>query len=167
MSGSDSTTLVLARAASTVGLGLATGLMASIRVWSKVYKQGKKWMLTLIPICGSLLAYSALAAKPPLPYLPATYIGRHRKAILGTASVIFFSVGAFTGVAMEKLNYELMAIEEKLNKEVDASPSSSVYASQAAEADKTISTRWAKLHATRITLGSAAFLLSVAELAFA
>ncbi|GAA5887957.1 hypothetical protein JCM6882_000815 [Rhodosporidiobolus microsporus] len=188
MSASDSLPLTLSRSTATVGIGFAFGLMASLpawtfpavyspsrplapadrlRIWSKIYDQGRTTMLTVVPTGTALLLYSAIVAKSPLPYLPATFIGRHRKAVLATAAAIWFANLPWTGLMMEKLNWELKGVEEKLNKEASTSSTSTAYASQAADADKLISTKWAKLHGVRVLLGGVAFVLCVAELAFA
>ncbi|GAA5921667.1 hypothetical protein JCM3775_001754 [Rhodotorula graminis] len=179
MSGSDSAALVLARSTACVGLGLCAGLTWSVpawtwpalyrpdstlapaqrlAIWSKLYSQGKSTMIALVPTTSALLVYAAWAVHPPQVYLPAGWVARHRKGVLGAAATTTLAIFAWTVVAMEGLNGSLKALERD-----STAGRTPVLPSH----DALIRTRWAKLHLVRCVLATTAFVASVTELALA
>ncbi|GAA6041164.1 hypothetical protein JCM8097_004147 [Rhodosporidiobolus ruineniae] len=186
--GNDSLALVTARTVATAGLGLAFGLTASIplwtfpalydpavrsteiqrfRSWSKLYDQGRKTMMILVPTLSSILIATAYFVRPSPLYLPSNFVSRHRQAFLLGAAALTFSVGGWTGIFMEKLNWSLKGTLKKIDADEDAAGTIAAYAQQAKDADKAIATTWAKQHAVRIALFAGAFSLALSELAFA
>ncbi|GAA5870819.1 hypothetical protein JCM3774_001685 [Rhodotorula dairenensis] len=183
----DSDALLAVRTTATVGLGVATGLMLSYPLlsWPSIYAQGAPhdikgrldlfWnlysnganaMKKLLPSATALLAYASYTTRPPADYLPASLVGRHRKA--SSLSEAILALAAALTFASVPLTYALiMPINNRLKAIKDAKASGTVSAEGAtpdAEADQLIQHRWMSLHYGRILLCGTAFLLSVAEL---
>ncbi|GAA5887829.1 hypothetical protein JCM5296_001781 [Sporobolomyces johnsonii] len=187
MSASDSPLLTLSRCTAAVGLGLASGLMLSLplwtmptifsvptlaprdrlHIWSKVFDRGFTTAKAIFPAAGLLFALSAWATKAPVPYLPSSWIGRNRKArshslhlvILALCSVLTFSIGPYTALTLGPINRKLKQAEL----DILADPP---HGNGAVETDYLIQD-WTKYHTLRCALPATAFLLAIAELAFA
>ncbi|GAA5924782.1 hypothetical protein JCM10213_000441 [Rhodosporidiobolus nylandii] len=202
MSASDPLEVRLARTFATAGLGIASELMLSIpawtfpalyspcavsgndrlRIWSKLYSQGKKTMYGLIPPSVLALGFSAYAAKAPA--LPgANFVAQNRQARLfhslflvsclaepphysasWVSTGFTVSIVGFTKAVMEKFNQEQVQLATELTKGKDTASSSSP---RAAESDELVRTTWLKWHITRTVFANVAFFLTVTELAFA
>ncbi|GAA5833213.1 hypothetical protein JCM9279_001457 [Rhodotorula babjevae] len=115
-------------------------------------------MVSLVPTTSALLAYAAWAAHPPQAYLPAGWVARHRKGVLGTAAAATMAIFAWTVLAMEGLNGSLKTLEKDSN--AGRTPVLPAH-------DTLIRTRWARLHLVRCVLATTAFVASVTELALA
>ncbi|GAA5857875.1 hypothetical protein JCM1840_000946 [Sporobolomyces johnsonii] len=202
MSASDSPLLTLSRCTAAVGLGLASGLMLSLplwtmptifsvstlaprdrlHIWSKIFDRGFTTAKAIFPAAGLLFALSAWATKAPVPYLPSSWIGRNRKArshslhplriegltqanigtsqvILALCSVLTFSIGPYTALTLGPINRKLKQAEL----DILADPP---HGNGAVETDYLIQD-WIKYHTLRCALPATAFLLAIAELAFA
>ncbi|GAA5999882.1 hypothetical protein JCM10207_005955 [Rhodosporidiobolus poonsookiae] len=183
MSATDSLPLVLSRTVAVVGLGYAAGIAGGIplwtlpaltshpsisadsrlHIWDTVYKRGKTFMVSVLPTTSLLLAYASYAARPPLAYLPHSWVGLHRKAILGVASALTLSVVGWTVIKMEKLNHHLMDVQKSLHK----GPASPAEIAAKNDTDNKILGRWNALHNVRCVVLATAFVLATTELAFA
>ncbi|GAA6055345.1 hypothetical protein JCM3770_005302 [Rhodotorula araucariae] len=179
MSGTDSSAVTLARSAAVVGLGYIAGLTLSIPawtwpalyrpgstltpaqrlgIWSTVYGQGKKTMLALAPAISGLLAFAAYAAQSPVPYLPASWLARNRRGVLGASAAATVGIIVWTLAAMEGLNMELRKVEkEATDRGAPVTPAH----------DELVRSRWLKLHLVRCALAFSAFVGAVSELALA
>ncbi|BGP40518.1 hypothetical protein JCM10449v2_004480 [Rhodotorula kratochvilovae] len=179
MSGSDSSAVTLARSTALVGLGYIAGLTVSIPawtwpalyrpdstltpaqrlgLWSTVYAQGKRTMLLLVPGTTALLAFAAYAAKPPVPYLPAGWVARNRRGILGVSAAATFGIIGWTLAAMEGLNTQLRKVEKEANS--GGAPVTPAH-------DALVRSRWLRLHLVRCALAFSALVGAVSELALA
>ncbi|GAA5969902.1 hypothetical protein JCM21900_004186 [Sporobolomyces salmonicolor] len=165
MSASDSPLLTLSRCTAAVGLGLASGLMLSLplwtiptifsvptlaprdrlHIWSKIFDRGFTTAKAIFPAASLVFALSAWAAKAP--------------AILALCSVLTFSLGPYTALVLGQLNRKLKQAEA----DILADPA---HGNGAVETDYLIQD-WVKAHTVRCALPATAFLLAIAELAFA
>ncbi|GAA5838535.1 hypothetical protein JCM5353_003130 [Sporobolomyces roseus] len=175
MAATDSSKLVIARSIGTVGMGVATGIMASIplwvmpslysvpicpkdrlHLWSKIYDNGKTTALTLFPTSTILFALAAYSVETPALYLPANFIARNRKIVLALCSSLSASVVGFT------IAFLMPGIKRLKKEEADltagALPSFST--------DEAIQ-EWGQKHLIRLAFAATSFGLAVAELASA
>lgn len=180
MASYDSTALLAVRSTATVGLGVATGVMLSYPLvsWPSIYSSdsphdvkgrldlfwnfyshGAAVMKTLLPSTSALLACASYATRAPADYLPASWIGRHRKAVLAVAAASAIASVPLTFAVIMPVNNRLKAIKDAKTKGTGAEAATSD-----AEVDHLIRHRWMSLHYCRIFLCGTAFLLSVAEL---
>ncbi|GAA6060995.1 hypothetical protein JCM10212_000681 [Sporobolomyces blumeae] len=152
----DSQPLIVARAVATVGLGVATGIMASLAIWSRIYDKGKATAQLTFPPATLLFAYAAYAAEAPPAFLPATFIARNRKLILALCSSLSASVIGYTVAFLMPTIKTLKGEEVRL-----ATGSKSTVST-----DDLIFNTWAKGHLVRFSFAATGFVLAVAELAF-
>ncbi|POY75112.1 hypothetical protein BMF94_1742 [Rhodotorula taiwanensis] len=175
----DSSALLLVRSTATIGLGLATGLMASypIVAWPTMYtaesldikdrlnlfwyfyEQGASTMKLLLPVSAALLGYASYASRAAADYMPATFVARNRKALLAAAAVLTISNIPWTIFAIMPLNLRLKKLKDSKLTGAGTTDNASD-----AEIDTMIRSKWAALHGGRILMTATAFLISVAEL---
>ncbi|GAA5958008.1 hypothetical protein JCM8115_001101 [Rhodotorula mucilaginosa] len=186
MASYDSTALLAVRSTATIGLGIATGVMLSYPLvsWPSMYSptsphdikgrldlfwnfysHGADVMKAVLPSMSALLAYASYATRAPADYLPASWIGRHRKAVLAIAAASAIASVPLTFAVIMPVNMRLKAIKDAKAKGTGLTMRRAhTAATSDTEVDHLIRNRWMSLHYGRIFLCGMAFLLSVAEL---
>ncbi|KAM0791608.1 hypothetical protein ACM66B_006050 [Microbotryomycetes sp. NB124-2] len=118
MAANDSTTLRFARAAATIGLGLAAGYTGGLHYWSQVYDAGAKQMVSLlVPTAASCITSSVLASQSPVSLQTTTnWIARNRKEVWAVCAAGALAVPGFTLVAIMKVVKQLKKAEQEIRK---------------------------------------------------
>ncbi|GAA5820651.1 hypothetical protein JCM11251_003095 [Rhodosporidiobolus azoricus] len=185
MSLTDSRELKFARSLAVAGLGIGTGVMATIpflsipvlfspnthltpdvrlRLWSRLFDRISGAMAPWTMINAALSALVAWQVRDGRGLtLEGNWWGRNRKIILAFSALSNLLIAPYSIFILYPINRRLKSIEADLSKHDDHA----ARAATAHQADLILESKWPRVYMGKVVLGAIALGLAVGELGFA